>query len=395
MSETKQQPQPPRILRIKRKRHQDPLQALILEDTRAAKRSKPSSPKVSPKLAPVDSPLSANQQPSQSIQPSQEQQEQPIVEPPSNYVFKLARTDNPSNVNIQDESIINTILSESQTPLDIQDTTNNESQTKKKFIIPRNQIEEDVIIPHELSDMIDSFLISTTATDKPSIPKRKKRGRKDSISPDDHAEHQGEEEEEEEGEYVYDVYHLTTTEPMTTANHPQSQIGYIRFFNDEEDDMNNNNGRGNILMNNEEDNKSGAEVMTDDEDSNAESFYQNDYPSDEDAGVYSDTNNIEAGGDGIGVGVADEEEGYVPHEGIGLKEDEYFEYNEIEDFQLDEEKNDDHDDDDLDEYGDGEYEDENEVGYKRNIFFKSDESDPMAIHRDKIFGRLERMINES
>lgn len=32
---------------------------------------------------------------------------------------------------------------------------------------------------------------------------------------------------------------------------------------------------------------------------------------------------------------------------------------------------------------------------KRNKFFASDAADPMAIHRDKVFGKLERMINDS
>ena len=37
-------------------------------------------------------------------------------------------------------------------------------------------------------------------------------------------------EEVEESQYVYDVYQLSESEPLTTANHPLSQIGYIRFL---------------------------------------------------------------------------------------------------------------------------------------------------------------------
>ena len=71
-----------------------------------------------------------------------------------NYVFKLARTDESDKVNAHDESIIQTILSESQTGID----ENNLSEpTKRNFVIPKHQIEEDIEIPNELSDMLDSF----------------------------------------------------------------------------------------------------------------------------------------------------------------------------------------------------------------------------------------------
>ena len=129
--------QPPKILRIKRKRHQDPLQALILEDRRSVKRSKPSSPVTSPRLSPTTT--------------------TPVTTTPlenHNYVFKLARTDESDKVNAHDESIIQTILSESQTGID----ENNLSEpTKRNFVIPKHQIEEDIEIPNELSDMLDSF----------------------------------------------------------------------------------------------------------------------------------------------------------------------------------------------------------------------------------------------
>ena len=45
-------------------------------------------------------------------------------------------------------------------------------------------------------------------------------------------------------------------------------------------------------MNDEED-ETKPNVLTDDEDSNAESFYQNDYPSDEDAGAFSEQDSLE------------------------------------------------------------------------------------------------------
>ena len=130
--------QPPKILRIKRKRHQDPLQALILEDRRSVKRSKPSSPVTSPRLSPTTT--------------------TPVTTTPlenHNYVFKLARTDESDKVNAHDESIIQTILSESQTGIDENSLS---EPTKRNFVIPKHQTEEDIEIPNELSDMLDSFL---------------------------------------------------------------------------------------------------------------------------------------------------------------------------------------------------------------------------------------------
>ncbi|CAI5760159.1 unnamed protein product [Candida verbasci] len=293
-------PQPPSILRIKRKRNQDPLQALILEDKQSIKRSKPSTPLTTPTK-------------SRSIENF------------NNYVFKLQRTDD--KVNIQDESIINSILKESN---------------GNNFIIPKNQIEQDTTIPHELSDMVQSYL----SFDKNSPPRRKRSSRK-SFSED--------KKQPILDDYVYDVYIMDTNEPLTSANHPSSQIGYIKFFDE----------TSNELINNDDDEKDDERVLTDDEDSNAESFYQNDYPSDEDAGGLEDPVEFEG---------ETEDDGYVPYDGTGLKGDEYYDYGELENYE-------------EDDY----FEDDN---YNRNQFFDTDKDDPIAIHRDKIFNKLKNMINE-
>lgn len=338
--------QPPKILRIKRKRHQDPLQALILEDRRSVKRSKPSSPVTSPRLSPTTT--------------------TPVTTTPlenHNYVFKLARTDESDKVNAHDESIIQTILSESQTGIDENSLS---EPTKRNFVIPKHQTEEDIEIPNELSDMLDSFL----SLEKNNDTKRRKRGRRntseESSRPTQLVNAENDNVEEEETQYVYDVYHLTDSEPMTSANHPLTQIGYIRFFEDENET--------NLLMNDEED-ETKPNVLTDDEDSNAESFYQNDYPSDEDAGAFSEQDSLE-----------EENEGYVPHDGVGFKgDDEYFDYEELENLDVEDNYYE-------DEEEEADYEDESS-GFKRNQFFKSDTDDPIAIHRDKVFSKLENMIN--
>lgn len=354
--------EPPRILRIKRKRGQDPLQALVLEDNQSAKRSKPSSPVSST-----------------------------VLDKNKNFYFTLTRTDESATIN--DEAVIESILSEA-TPLGGADTStpNNDTDTKidnskmnrkRKFIIPKRQTEEDTYIPNELSDMVSSLL---TYDRNVNGPKRKRRNRSGIASnlensPTVHEADPGIEYTvatvEEKSEYVYDVYQLSSTEPMTTANHPQTQIGYIRFFDEEND-----------LYQSDEENDKTNKLFSDDEDSNAESFYQNDYPSDEDAGAYSDTYTEEEieivqlpdGQDG-----QDNEEFEYISSGVNAKHEESFE-DLYEDFY--------DDDNEVNFLPDDRYNMDDDQDYDRNRFFENDEDDDLAIHRDKIFGKLQKMINE-
>lgn len=209
---------PPTILRIKRKRGQDPLQALILEDQRSVKRSKVSTPVGSPKGSPKASPKLAPS-PSPHIPP---------VNPAEKIYFRLKRTD---EVRIREENdVIQSILTPDEKPLDPE---------ARQFVIPNRSTVEDTVIPNELSDMLETYL---------SV---------DGV-------------ETKTDDYVYDVYYLDS-EPLTTANHPQSQIGYIKFFEEDED---------NEVLKVYELDKEDTQ-LSDDEDSNAEDFYQNDYPSDD------------------------------------------------------------------------------------------------------------------
>lgn len=336
--------QPPQFLRIKRKRGQDPLQGLVLEDKRAAKRSKPSTPLGSPKASYTD--ISALRAASNETK---------------NFYFTLARTDN-ANTLSNEADVVPSVLSE---------TTTGANARKRKFVIPNNQTVEDTLIPHELSDMLDSFL--TINNTEPPRKKRISRTRK--VVEDGAKELPNPihvppgEDAEEESEYVYDVYQLTTTEPRTSANHPQSRIGYVRFFDDSD----------NELYQSEDDNDLNA--FTDDEDSNAEDFYQNDYPSDEDANinnneVFSQFNQLEEE-DANPLDESAEEDEYehlfARHEGgdgdgLNLLEDDNY----------------------RTEDADGEEEETTE--YERKTFFKSDKDDELAIYRDQIFGKLDKMI---
>lgn len=341
--------QPPQILRIKRKRGQDPLQALILEERRPAKRSKPSSPVSSTTISRAQTPVSE----------------------PSNIYFALTRTDESSNI---DESAIQSILSEASKP-DGNDVTN---IRKRKFVIPKTQTEEDTYIPNELSDMVNSFLNVNEADQ----PKRKRRTRGGGVTnteskPANEAlQPSGDDSSEDPlSDYVYDVYQISS-EPLTNENHPQSQIGYIRFFDDDE----------NGLYQSDDDDDPTRKIYSDDEDSNAESFYQNDYPSDEDAGVLSETYSSED--ENLGPVIIERPEDADGVDYLKGGGDEIGEEN-LED--LYGEFFDDEDSLDVnflpDDHGGEEH-------YKRQNFFPGEEEDEMAIHRDKIFGRLQRMIDE-
>lgn len=349
---------PPQILRIKRKRGQDPLQALILEDNKSVKRSKPSSPASSTVLD-----KNSNK----------------------NFYFTLTRTDDSTSVN--DESVIESILSEATPSAGTNDLASSEypskadptNTRKRKFIIPKKQTEEDTYIPHELADMVSSLL---TSNGNAASPRRKRRNRNDNnlegaIDNEDNPEIQSNTEiEDEKSEYVYDVYQLSSTEPMTTANHPQSQIGYIRFFDEE-----------NELYQSDDENNKTDKLVSDDEDSNAESFYQNDYPSDEDAGAYSDTYTEEE------IEIVQIHSNQIDNGSEG------FEYINSHNMKADEGYEDLYEDfydgnDDIDFLPDDQYNRDDEDEFERNHFFEGEEDDELAIHRDKIFGKLQKMINE-
>lgn len=291
---TPQMTGPPTVLRIKRKRAQDPLQALILE-SHLAKRSKPLSP--------------ASSRP-----------ESPQLERKS-WFFELSRTD--ANA-LFDADSLTSVLSESAN-----------SAKGREFVIPK-QREEPEEVNHELTDMVNAFL----QQDQPKV-ERKKRSRAAVKGTED--------------EYVYDVYQLSTLEPLTNHNFPQSQIGYIRFFDDADYD----------LMQSDDEVKS--DVASDDEDSNAESFYQNDYPEDEDAGALSETY---------------ESEDELEETMAKLNIDHEAEFDNL-----------------YSDFFDGDGEQQRELldseGYERQRFFAADDNDDLAKYRDRIFGQLQTMIKES
>lgn len=225
--------------------------------------------------------------------------------------------------------------------------------------------------------MLDQFL---NVEDVPE--KRKKRRLNRHATEEEKTDTQGAE-REEQAEYVFDVYKLSSTKPLTSGNYPLSLIGYIRFFDDEEF----------ALLQSDDENASISRVLSDDEDSNAESFYQNDYPEDEDAGELSET--YESSDDeNIGPVIVDnveEAEGQaylLGHVQADLAENLFEElYDEFFD------ENGEQRVDFLEQSGD--YEQEDAESFERHKFFEDDGDNPLAEHRDRIFGKLLRMINEA
>lgn len=341
---------PPQILRIKRKRDQDPLQALILEDRQAlrAKRSKPSSLALLAVLTP-------RKEPQEGLDAASQRAFHQAL------LFTLTRTDA-----AVDTEAIQSVLSEAG------------AGAKRKFIIPRAPEAPEAEIPNELSDMLERYL-----TVGGEGKRRRRRGPTGAMpqpgatagpgaaaGPSEpsgavRAEPLGEAgaevaSEAAGGDYVYDVYQLSP-HPMTSANHPSSTIGYIRFF-DDADDFEVSDDHPQLL---------------DDEDSNAEDFYQNDYPSDEDAGAYSDTlDDVVL----VQPNRADEvEEGFDYIESQDVRDGEYDDlYDHLDEVDL------------LDEDGFG-----SDDEFERHHFFDGDDENEMGVHRDRIFGRLQRMIDEA
>lgn len=293
---------PPQILRIKRRRGSDPLQALVLDQQRSTKKQKKDTQRGS-----------------------------------DNFYFKLTRSGEKLS---QDESVIQSVLSEA--------TGSNANEEAKKFVYLRNQKEEDTIIPNELTDMVSSFL---------------------SINQEQNANSRAGEPAASNSDYVYDVYQLTSVEPFTTQDLEKSKIGYIRFFNDEDS-----------LLQSDDENVASKQEDLDDEDSNAESYYQNDYPSDEDAG-----------------GLDDEEKSNDLFEEFDDRRYQYQDNESNADFDnlYDDIYGDDDDKEAINFLSDGEssgYSSQSQ--FERNHFFEGEEDDELAIHRDAIFGKLQRMIDE-
>lgn len=209
-------------------------------------------------------------------------------------------------------------------------------------------------------------------------------------------------------DYVYDIYHLEQIPEDEAVTYTREKVGFIKIINKD------------IELLPESDTDSNLQ-LSDDEDSNDENYYQNDYPEDEDddrsvlfgASVEEEQSSDslewtklaeepraenEAGTDQLGdySDIFDKLEGsndilnsLKSSHVIDLDTTRY--YDEV--YDDDEEEAEQMMDDKQGEIpSNNDYNDEET--YERNNFFPTDIDDPLAQHRDKIFGQLQKMINE-
>ncbi|SCU96911.1 LAFA_0G08768g1_1 [Lachancea sp. 'fantastica'] len=316
----------PGIIRVKRKREDDSVQALLLQESGTVKRGK--------------------------------------------FVFRLAKTV---------ESDADGQIEELDTPL----LKLSEGGDARHFILEqRKRKREEPQLPAEISEMLNDYL-SLAPTQNAEPGKLKRSNRRRSV-------HQPKPETLPSLSYVYDIYYKEAA-PEDEFVFDPSTVGYIKIVEDS----------GDLLPEEDEDDK--RDVFSDDQDSNEEAFYQNDYPEDEDddrsvlfgseveLGLHSngeedsdDELKAETVRDHMVTSLGNEEtdalfERYSQTPQLLQVKDSNF-------FDLDDEES--GNDDNVNSNDN----DDRETDFKRHNFFPTDVDDPLAIHRDQIFGKLENMI---
>lgn len=185
-------------------------------------------------------------------------------------------------------------------------------------------------------------------------------------------------------DYVYDIYHLENMKEDDLTTYSDGNVGFVKIVNkfidlvpDEDTDL---------------------ELRSDDEDSNEENYYQNDYPEDED-----DDRSILLGSDGDEESLPEEttwrkqpEQDYAElFDKLGQSDNILDSLTSINFVDLDINDEEGSSDSDLvdEESENGDVDGRN--GFKTNQFFPTDNEDPLAAHRDRIFGRLEKLLSKS
>ncbi|ODV60987.1 Iwr1p ASCRUDRAFT_75736 [Ascoidea rubescens DSM 1968] len=425
------------IIKIKRKRTEDPLQALVIENSRLLKKTR-------------------------------------------SCLFKLKRTDEVSQIDVdnEDENILQPdIKYDGNGSLNLE----GQKEEKKVFLLPRkrkelvftpvnqnhkrfqssfvtkssettaqkdvSQIEEEKFeVDDILLQMVDECLALENQKNPSSGTTHKDiQNGNNSSSPlfsSNHNLKTNENNNEQSSTYVYDVYEFTNStdqllnyssvsqDMQTTSKIDLSRIGYIRFEDEE---------LISLLDQEDENDSENLNNMTDDEDSNAEDFYKNDYPDNED-----DDNSIIFNSNDYDYNEYDYDYGYEYDDNrfneygnhrletsYSTSEDNKEYVDDIEDnnqqgdlkfkdiesiyktfnknhknlvttlshLSLNEDRIADDsvsrgDDDDY--YHSNESNDDNDSEiFKRNYFAPGDRDDPRAMHRDKIFGKLQKQIDKN
>lgn len=270
-------------------------------------------------------------------------------------------------------------------------------------------------MPLEISQMVNNYLKlqSTKSDEEINASQRKKPSKKRYLNQTVIAPIQ---------DYVYDIYRLEEVpEEEFSTYDTDDNVGFVKIVNKYVD----------LLPDDEE--YTDNEMRSDDEDSNEENYYQNDYPEDED-----DDRSVLFGSEGENI--AEDESNTARHQqstelqswgvipsnvekwnedksGNNMMEDnadynELFEQlkdsenvlyditnNHAVDMDMDNTRKAYYDDEDNLEINDqlvnpSTDNDNEDYEYERNSFFPSDQDNPLAQHRDRIFGELQRKINE-
>lgn len=242
-------------------------------------------------------------------------------------------------------------------------------------------------LPTEISEMLNDYLSleknNSTLTNKPP---HRKASRKHSTSLNQKLPLV---------DYVYDIYYREMV-PEDEFVFDEATVGYIKIIED----------NGDLIP--EEDEDADSQRLSDDEDSNEETYYQNDYPEDEDddrSVLFSS----EEGELNVNRGSVDEDESSSILQTPGSLENDMFAETELDPLferyaetvnMLDSMEGTESNDNEYEEdaWNDTQDLSENEdsaARFKRHNFFPNDSDDPLALHRDKIFNQLQEMIDRS
>lgn len=254
------------------------------------------------------------------------------------------------------------------------------------------QSEQNKQLPVEISQMLNEYL-SISGSNTPTSSDRK--GRKQSRR------HTAVDIPKMPSiDYVYDIYYRENVQEDEFV-FDKSTVGYIKIV--EED--------GSMIP--QEDDDPDEHRLSDDEDSNEEDYYQNDYPEDEDddRSILFGSEENEEGSDVTGANFIEEHEEHVTHDDTAVDEfDPLFNRFDTEldllsslnahnyiDLDYDDENDDyenegDGDDDMLGKMNETDDSRNGSDPIQRHRFFPTDDEDPVAIHRDEIFGKLQKMI---
>ncbi|KAH3901228.1 Iwr1p SCDLUD_002714 [Saccharomycodes ludwigii] len=347
----------PSVIRIKRRRDEDSLQALLLETARNSKRGK--------------------------------------------YVFKLSKTvdtkNDASHLHNNNKYSLNSYTDTDNNPSYRETPVLESTSAAHTYILAKSRLQEiattSTKLKPEVNELLQEYLqtnenVASTATSDTLCNNML------SI------------------EYVYDIYVKQKISQEDDFLFDKNTMGYVRIMEDD-------------LIPDEESDLEERQILSDDEDSNTEDFYRNDYPEDEDDDrsivfgdheekVAEETNFFRYGHDheleiannngSIGISYDRIYDQYNNssnngqgsfldsirfNRGANGYEDDRGSEGKVDNLYDESSYNTDY------EYDGEEEEDSSKIDFPRNQFFATDRDDPLAIHRDKIMNKLQKIIDKS